>query len=189
MAPWGLPDPNPETQCIHPSPKFCSSSEGPSDIHSLSLFQKFSPSLASQVAWLVKNPPANAGTWVWSPGQEDPLEEGMATCSTLAWRLPWTEEPGGLQSTASQSQTQLNTQLLKSSLLLLPGFLLLHTPSVLPIMNYFLRPAFCRKTLPRGSDHGLYHSLSLGSFPVPSLVHSPSLTPPLEAQWEFSQSP
>ena len=37
-------------------------------------------------------------TWVWSLGQEDPLEEGMATHSSiLAWRIPWTEEPGGLQ--------------------------------------------------------------------------------------------
>ena len=40
---------------------------------------------------------------VQSPGQEDPLEEGMATHSSiLAWRVPWTEEPGGLQSTGSQ---------------------------------------------------------------------------------------
>ena len=40
---------------------------------------------------------------VWSMGQEDPLEEGMAThFSTGAWRIPWTEEPGGLQSTGSQ---------------------------------------------------------------------------------------
>ena len=38
-----------------------------------------------------------------SLGQEDPLEEGMAThSSVLAWRIPWTEEPGGLQSTGSQ---------------------------------------------------------------------------------------
>jgi len=38
--------------------------------------------------------------------QEDPLEEGMATHSSiLAWKIPWTEEPGGLQSTGSQSQT------------------------------------------------------------------------------------
>ena len=42
-------------------------------------------------------------TWVWSLGQEDPLEKGMATHSSiLAWRIPWTEEPGGLQSTGSQ---------------------------------------------------------------------------------------
>ena len=42
-------------------------------------------------------------TWVWSLGWEDPLEKEMATHSTiLAWRIPWTEEPGGLQSTGSQ---------------------------------------------------------------------------------------
>ena len=41
--------------------------------------------------------------WVQSPGQEDPLEEGMATHSSiLAWRIPWTEELGGLQSIGSQ---------------------------------------------------------------------------------------
>ena len=56
---------------------------------------------ASQGALVVKNLPANAGdieTWVQSLGQKDPLEEGMATHSTvLAWRVPWTEELGGLQ--------------------------------------------------------------------------------------------
>ena len=42
-------------------------------------------------------------TWVWSLGQEDPLEKEMAThSSTLAWRIPWMEEPGGLQSTGQQ---------------------------------------------------------------------------------------
>ena len=42
-------------------------------------------------------------TWVPSLGQEDPLEKGMATeSSILAWRTPWTEEPGGLQSVGSQ---------------------------------------------------------------------------------------
>ena len=41
--------------------------------------------------------------WVLSLGQEDPLEKEMATCSsTLAWKTPWTEEPGGLQSRGSQ---------------------------------------------------------------------------------------
>ena len=49
-------------------------------------------------------------TEVQSLGQEDPLEEGMATHSSiLAWRIPWTEEPSGLQSMGSQkSQTQLS---------------------------------------------------------------------------------
>ena len=47
----------------------------------------------------VKNLPAMQETLVWSLGWEDSLEEGMATHSSiLAWRIPWTEEPGGLQS-------------------------------------------------------------------------------------------
>ena len=47
-------------------------------------------------------------TRVQSLGREDPLEEDTATSSSiLAWRIPWTEEPGGLQSTGSQSQTRL----------------------------------------------------------------------------------
>ena len=53
-----------------------------------------------------KNPPANAGDAGdvgRSLGQEDPLEEGMAAHSgILAWRIPWTEEPGGLQFMESQ---------------------------------------------------------------------------------------
>ena len=49
---------------------------------------------------MVKNPPAMQETWVLSLGQEDPPEKGMATHSSiLAWRIPWTEEPGGLWST------------------------------------------------------------------------------------------
>ena len=55
------------------------------------------------VAQLVKNPPAMQETSVWFLGGEDPLEEGMATHSSiLAWRIPWTEEPSGLQSMGSQ---------------------------------------------------------------------------------------
>ena len=55
------------------------------------------------MAQTVKNPPGMRETWVQSLGWEDSLEEGMATHSTiLAWRLPWTEEPGRLQSTGSQ---------------------------------------------------------------------------------------
>ena len=61
----------------------------------------------SLVAQMVKNPPAVQETWVPSLGWNDPLEEGMATCSSiLAWRIPWTQEPGRLQSLESQSQTQ-----------------------------------------------------------------------------------
>ena len=59
-------------------------------------------SWASLVARVVKNLPAMRETWVRSLSQEDPLEEGMATHSSiLAWRIQWTEEPGRLQSTGS----------------------------------------------------------------------------------------
>ena len=55
------------------------------------------------VAQTVKSPPAMQKSWVRSLGQEEPLEEGMAThSSTLAWRIPWTEEPGVLQFMGSQ---------------------------------------------------------------------------------------
>ena len=51
----------------------------------------------------VKNLPAIQKTWVRSLGGEDPLEKGMATHSSiLGWRIPWTEEPGRLQSMGSQ---------------------------------------------------------------------------------------
>ena len=57
----------------------------------------------SLVTEMVKNLPAKQDTWVRSLGQEDPQEKGMATRSSiLAWRIPWTEESGGLQSMGSQ---------------------------------------------------------------------------------------
>ena len=61
-------------------------------------------SWTSLVTQMVKNLPAiKPATQVQSLGWEDPLEEGMAThSSVLAWRIPWTEEPGGLQSTGLQ---------------------------------------------------------------------------------------
>ena len=55
------------------------------------------------VAQMVKNPSAVQQTGVQALGQEDPLEKGMATHSSiLAWKIPWTEESGGLQSMALQ---------------------------------------------------------------------------------------
>ena len=66
---------------------------------------------ASLVAQMVKNPPAIQETQVQFLGQKDLLEKGLATHSTiLAWRIPWTEEPGGLQSIGSQRvRHDLNT--------------------------------------------------------------------------------
>ena len=59
--------------------------------------------MASLAAQTGKNLPAMQETQVQSLGQEDPLEKGMATNSSLpAWRIPWTEEPGGLQFMAFQ---------------------------------------------------------------------------------------
>ena len=68
----------------------------------------FEACMASLVAQMLKNLPVMQETQVQSLGLEDPLEKGMATHSSiLAWEIPWTEEPGGLQSTGSQSRTWL----------------------------------------------------------------------------------
>ena len=64
---------------------------------------------SSLVAQSVKNLPAVQEIWVLSLGWEDPLEKEMATHSSiLAWKMPWTEEPGGLQSMRSQSRAQMS---------------------------------------------------------------------------------
>ena len=61
------------------------------------------PLQASLVALAVKNLPTMQETWVQLPGREDSLEKGMATLSSiLAWRIPWKEEPNGVQSMGSQ---------------------------------------------------------------------------------------
>ena len=64
---------------------------------------KLSSEGASLLTQMVKNLPVMQEAWVQSPGWEDPLEKGMAThSSSLAWRIPWAEKPGGLQSMGSQ---------------------------------------------------------------------------------------
>ena len=68
-----------------------------------------------------KESACNEDTWVLSQGQEDPPEKGMATHSSiLAWRIPWTEEPGGLQSMESQRIRHNFVTLTFTSLLHLP---------------------------------------------------------------------
>ena len=75
----------------------------PQGIHIMVSFELFIELKASQVAQRLKHLPAVRETWVRSLDREDPLEKEMATHSSiLAWRIPWTEEPGGLQSTGSQ---------------------------------------------------------------------------------------
>ena len=72
------------------------------------------------MAHMVKSPLAMEETWIQSLGQEDPLEKGIAThTNILAWRIPWTEEPGGLtflriaksQTRLKQLGTYVHTQL------------------------------------------------------------------------------
>ena len=66
-------------------------------------FLSFCGAGSSLVAQLVKSLPAMQETWVWSLGQKGPLEKEMATHSgTLAWKIPWTEEPGRLLSMGSR---------------------------------------------------------------------------------------
>ena len=68
---------------------------------------KPSPPWASIVAQLVKNPTAVWETWVQSLHREDPLEKEMAThSSTLAWKIPWTEEPGRIYIVHGVSKSQ-----------------------------------------------------------------------------------
>ena len=71
---------------------------------------KFSLALAgkaSLVAQTLKNLPSTQETWIRSLNQEDSLEKGIATHpSILTWRIPWTEEPGGLQPMGLQSWTR-----------------------------------------------------------------------------------
>ena len=70
---------------------------------SSALYKGGSEAQTSLVAQRVKRLPTVQETWVRSLGGDDPLEKEMAThSSTLAWKIPWTEEPGGLQSMGSQ---------------------------------------------------------------------------------------
>ena len=65
--------------------------------------------ISSHIAQMIKNLPAMQETQVQSLGREDPLEKRMAIHSSiLSWRIPWTEEPGGLQSKGLQRVTRLS---------------------------------------------------------------------------------
>ena len=95
-----------ERDCLSTSPSFWDTSGTPRthESHRAETRKGEADSkVFSQIAQLGKNTPAMQEAWVWSLGGEDPLEKDMATHSSiLAWRIPWTEEPGRLQSTGSQ---------------------------------------------------------------------------------------
>jgi len=101
---------------------------------------------ASLVAQMVKNLPAMREIWIQSLGWEDPLKKEMATHSSiLSWRILWTEEPGGLQSTGSKRVRHdrvtsiLSVALCNVPFLSLVIFLVLKSPY---IWNYYGHPSF-----------------------------------------------
>ena len=103
------------------------------------------------VAQRVKNVPAMQEIWVWSLGSEDPLEKGMVTHSSiLAWRIPWTEEPGGLHTArrVAKNRTWLSLHFL-------------HTFKIIALDNckffilFFLFRFISRMVRPQGSPREL----------------------------------
>ena len=99
------PSPDPVVYLLHPAllGDGAETHPHPTNTSQLCWLHLYLP-FPSLVAQRVKNLPAMQETWVQSLGQEDPLEKGMATHSNiLAWRIPWIEDPGGLQSMGSQS--------------------------------------------------------------------------------------
>ena len=111
--PPGLPLPSskalppPLSPCPHPAkvlPSFSPSCLYPPGYLFLAYTLEYSVPRASPGAQTVKHLPAMRETWVLSLGREDPLEKEMATHPRiLAWKTPWTDEPGGLESTGLQS--------------------------------------------------------------------------------------
>ena len=121
---------------------------------------------ASLVAQMVKNSPAVQETRVWSLGWEDPLAKGMATLSIiLAWRIPGTEAPGGLQSLGSQRVRQDWVTNTYNQILELPRNSwedYTSSPRLIPYMNVpvfsLLFFIFCKQLQPN------YSKLNLGKF-------------------------
>ena len=121
---------------------------------------------ASLVAQRLKPLPAMWETWVQSLGREDPLEKEMAThSSTLAWRIPWTEEPGGLQSTGLQSGTQLSdftfTSLVSLPRVQIPMPFLSYNNQNYPIVKY---PVEGKKIPLRENQHARSGHLRMSIF-------------------------
>ena len=99
------------------------------------------------VAQMLKNLPAMLETQVQSLGQEDPLERGMATHSSiLAWRIPWTDEPGGLRpwghKELDMTGRQTNTHLPHSPLF--KGFFSVHAVSLGNLIQSYGFPRLLR---------------------------------------------
>ena len=105
-------------------------------------------------------------TWVWPLGQEDPLEKEIATHSSiLAWRIPWTEEPGGLQSMGSQTLRQTEWVSLSMSIHNMNGICLccwaMNYQHENPRMELWKLGWFCRKKKCPGRRDGCILILTL----------------------------
>ena len=104
-----------------------------------------------------KEPACNAGSRVWSLGWEDPLEKGMATHSSiLAWRIPWTEETGGLQfMRVTKSWTQQND----SNLYIHPPLLdLPHTTPISHLPGHHRAPSWAPCAVQQAPIRYLFHT-------------------------------
>ena len=123
----------------------------------------------SLVAQMIKNLPAMQDTWVWSLSREDPLEQDMATHSSiLTWRIPWTEEPGRLLSMGAQRigddwmtntiSLSLQKQTISNSNLLTCTVIIFSYYCICLLLIYFSDQAKFSKYALGSSDH---HSLSL----------------------------
>ena len=93
----------------------------------------------------MKNPPAMQETWVQSLGREDPLEEGMAAhSSVLAWQIPWSEEPGGLQSTGVTKSPDTTEQLtLHNVTILETGYAVPRVPEIVTCFSALCPATAC----------------------------------------------
>ena len=128
------------------------------------------------MAQTVKNLLAMGETWVQSLGWEDPLEEGMAIHSTiLAWRIPWTEVPGRLQSMGSQSRTRLSDE---AQLHCKGSFrcLFFHPSSIHPL-------SINHPFLHRPCTHSSFHLSIISPSTLPPLIlHPPLYLPSIHPQ-------
>ena len=123
----------------------------------------------SLVSQMVKNLPAMREAWVRSLGWEDPLEEEMATHSSiLAWRIPWTEEPGGLQSMGSQSDTtqRPSTSTHRSKKFCLQNVNLV-CKSLADPLNQIMQTSWVFNTRPHQSEIIVLNAVNIHLIPLP----------------------
>ena len=123
----------------------------------------------SLVSQTVKNLPAMREAWVRSLGWEDPLEEEMATHSSiLAWRIPWTEEPGGLQSMGSQSDTtqRPSTSTHRSKKFCLQNVNLV-CKSLADPLNQIMQTSWVFNTRPHQSEIIVLNAVNIHLIPLP----------------------